>query len=874
VATAMAQLMRFHEYANEPNGVGKLPWHTIWVNGIPEQAWMRGSDGLGGPYEWDLMVNEPNWQTTTAQLQAIGALCYDAGVSVGMNYSPTASGAWLIDAAFALRDVNIFNYSNAVCGSNTVTMGDIGGGLNGMVNPNLDYGHPVILDIADAAGDGYAHAVVADGYGYELSTLYHHLNMGKQGNSDAWYNLPNVGKYTMVRGCIYNVFISGLGEIISGRVTDASRNPVSDVNVTAQRTGGGTYVATTNNSGIYALAHVPSASAYTITAAKSGYSFVPAGVNTGTSQDLNSVSGNVWGVDFREVPPFVYVDANATGNNDGMNWYDAFNYLQDGLANVWTDAILVADGIYKPDQGAGITPGDQAATFQLINGVTIYGGYAGVGAPDPNARDIKAYETTLSGDLSGNDVDVNDPCDLLTEPTRAENSYHVVTSSGTEPNAILDGFTITAGNAKGLSTQRCGGGIYNVSGDPTLKNCTFTSNSAIFYGGGMYNESASPMLTNCTFSGNSVFLFGGGVCNLENCSPTLTDCTFSGNSAEYGGGGGMFNGSASPTLVNCAFSGNSARGPEMGGGGMYNVGSPTTVTDCTFIENSAEYAGGGIYNESSNSTIGNCTFNGNSAEYAGGGIYSESSNPTINNCIFSDNSANNYGGGMYRIDCGDLLILTNCIFNNNSATLDGGGIYSTNSYDLHIFNCTLSSNSAGNCGGGILMNSGGGGLAMFNDILWGNTANLDPQFAGNIIIIGFSDVQGGATEYGPENIDADPMFVDANDSHLLPYSPCIDTGYNSEVPPGVTTDLDGRPRFVDGDCNDTVIVDMGAYEFTYAYFGDFDGSCDVDFVDYAILANYWMTDEFLVDIAPTPAGDGIVDERDLAVQCDNWLFGK
>ena len=56
--------------------------------------------------------------------------------------------------------------------------------------------------------------------------------------------------------------------------------------------------------------------------------------------------------------------------------------------------------------------------------------------------------------------------------------------------------------------------------------------------------------------------------------------------------------------------------------------------------------------------------------------------------------------------------------------------------------------------------------------------------------------------------------------------------------------------------------------------GDFDGSCDVDFVDYTILANFWLTDEFLVDIAPTPAGDGIVDERDLNIFTDNWLFGK
>ena len=53
--------------------------------------------------------------------------------------------------------------------------------------------------------------------------------------------------------------------------------------------------------------------------------------------------------------------------------------------------IRVARGIYKPDQGAGITPGDQTASFQLLNGVTIQGGYAGAGASDPDARDVDLY---------------------------------------------------------------------------------------------------------------------------------------------------------------------------------------------------------------------------------------------------------------------------------------------------------------------------------------------------------------------------------------------------------------------------------------------------------------------------------------------------
>ena len=51
---------------------------------------------------------------------------------------------------------------------------------------------------------GGGHAVVADGYGYQHTTLYHHLNMGWNGFDDAWYNLPDVNAtyrtYTVING--------------------------------------------------------------------------------------------------------------------------------------------------------------------------------------------------------------------------------------------------------------------------------------------------------------------------------------------------------------------------------------------------------------------------------------------------------------------------------------------------------------------------------------------------------------------------------------------------------------------------------------------------------------------------------------------------
>ncbi len=190
-------------------------------------------------------------------------------------------------------------------------------------------------------------------------------------------------------------------------------------------------------------------------------------------------------------PRVIYVDDSATGNNDGTSWADAYNYLQDALMMASAgDEIRVGRGIYKPDQFVlSKRPNlGRMETFQLKNGVTINGGYAGLGAPDPNARHAWTYDTILSGDLKGDDVSLSDPCDMGTEPTRAENSLHVVTSSGTDHTAVLDGFHIIGGQADGTFPHSHGGGIHNFGGSPTVNWCSIQWNYASGGGGGMSSD--------------------------------------------------------------------------------------------------------------------------------------------------------------------------------------------------------------------------------------------------------------------------------------------------------------------------------------------------------------------------------------------------
>lgn len=294
VATAMAQVMYYHRYPAA--GIGRRSF-TVRVAGDDRTVYTRGGDGTGGPYSWDDMVLSPSCSTTANQRQAIGALCHDAGAAVRMEYGASASFADAFAMAGGLKTA--FKFSNAINGASSGK--DIGTGLVGMVNPNLDAELPVLLAIVGSSG----HAVVADGYGYDLAgttrTLYHHLNMGWAGVNDMWYNLPDAGKYNSVVACIYNIFPEGAGEIISGRITDASDRPVAGAVVRAKFQAG-VYEATTNVKGIYALARVPSAATFTVEVHKPGLAFAGRTIATDTSRDWKAVAGNQWGVDFVGTP--------------------------------------------------------------------------------------------------------------------------------------------------------------------------------------------------------------------------------------------------------------------------------------------------------------------------------------------------------------------------------------------------------------------------------------------------------------------------------------------------------------------------------------------------------------------------------------------
>lgn len=152
--------------------------------------------------------------------------------------------------------------------------------------------------------------------------------------------------------------------------------------------------------------------------------------------------------------PIVYVDKDATGNNDGSSWANAFTNLQDAIDEITiiNQEIWVADGTYLPTHNINLSNTDREKTFYIKKHVKIYGGFDGTETQRKD-RDPKTNVVVLSGDLNQNDSTSN----LTTnEASRSENSYHVVTLKGKiDTRVILDGLTISGGNANANHKLDC-----------------------------------------------------------------------------------------------------------------------------------------------------------------------------------------------------------------------------------------------------------------------------------------------------------------------------------------------------------------------------------------------------------------------------------
>jgi len=417
------------------------------------------------------------------------------------------------------------------------------------------------------------------------------------------------------------------------------------------------------------------------------------------------------------------------GRNDGSNWANAFRRLEDAIAVADPgDSIWVARGTYYPTTG-----NDKTSYFELKNGLSIIGGFAGT-ETDYAQRLPQENETILSGDIG-------------VPGERSDNSFHVLYAHAADSTSLLEGFTITRGNADStleISHWAYGGGMVILPGTqshyrsaPRLRHCRFVDNYARYGGGLAYftgiEHSARADVRHCRFERNKARVHGGGLL-WQGTAPAVetqvvADCIFEDGYAFWGGGGmAVHNATANFLLERCTFERDSC---QDGGGGFQLTDllheGQVDVKSCRFISNYGNGAGGlaffsmPIYQKFT-LRIENSEFVNNVNQLNGGGAihcFSNGDSTTVycEQTLFKANRSNFAGGVMSLLTLGNyssFVNFSNCQFISNRANTSwGGALYIWGQLDgagsqsyTKIENCLFSGNR-----GAIGLTNGQSGIA-------------------------------------------------------------------------------------------------------------------------------------------------------------------
>ncbi|VXB44317.1 putative Por secretion system C-terminal sorting domain-containing protein [Flavobacterium sp. 9AF] len=292
------------------------------------------------------------------------------------------------------------------------------------------------------------------------------------------------------------------------------------------------------------------------------------------------------------VPGPIFVDAVATGTGDGSSWTNAYTTLWEAVSlNTFKKDIWVKSGTYK-------YPGQQYQGFEFFSHTNIYGGFNGT-ETDLSQRNPQNNITIISGDTNGNDS-TNSSDIVYNHYTRSDNKYHTIILDDGVQNLVIDGFTISGGNANGTTNTsgsnqfyRTRGGAIQVMGknngetiSATFRNCIFQYNSGVETGvfGVYYNTSSSNVtydvnFENCIFKNNnslngSAMLHVGALASQWIGKGKIINCLFHDNVSSNGAaaiylfastnGGGSSQNGLDIDIINSTFSKN--RGGTISGG--------------------------------------------------------------------------------------------------------------------------------------------------------------------------------------------------------------------------------------------------------------------------------------------------------------------
>jgi len=427
----------------------------------------------------------------------------------------------------------------------------------------------------------------------------------------------------------------------------------------------------------------------------------------------------------------IYVKSDASGNNDGTSWENAYVDLQQAIASAEPgEQIWIAAGTYLPaEAGAAST-----ATFYINKQLEIYGGFMG-SENNLEERNPDQNITRLSGDLLGDDIPGNDSL------RRNDNIFNVLTLDSTiSQETIIDGLNIEHGHANGSIEDNLrfgrGAGIFSY-GAPIIRNCIISQNFAIDDGGGLYLSglfTSGTQFINCRITDNRSMDDGGGLKVFAANGPEVRfiDCNISNNRAVAAGGGLHIKG------TNAFLKGNliESNTTEKFGGGVDVEQSlefsnlRVTIDSCVIIRNSCDNIGGGLLyfsdREGNELLVSRSAFDSNRAVESGAGAYLQlwiiNTQSTVNlrQCTFTGNhTILGSGGGLFydvRAIDSQLEILEST-FQKNSSALEGGAIQINlqrgGLHEMSLRGCLLEENIS-DAGGGIYIGTRNRSLGLLN----------------------------------------------------------------------------------------------------------------------------------------------------------------
>lgn len=355
VATAFMTVMR---YWGEPKGDVRSADITCWVNGTRTVLRM-----FGGKYDWALMPLLSEDCTMDAQRRALGKLAYDVSVAFHTDFRYGASSTWGELAAAALTQN--FRYASARVYDNTqetLVRNNISASktYRNAILASLDAGMPVVIGVSG----GYiaSHQFVIDGYGYDSAgVLFCHLNCGWGGHLDLWYNLmaDNIMEdylFSAVDEIVYNIHPYVSGDVISGRVMDDTRTPVSGIAVKLSRNGAIVAETVTNDRGIYAV-RFSGKGTFVLSANDSA-------LGSATRSVVIASEGKDVDYELDEMYHCLYINSDRYGN-----------ILAGEIANRWGEDLMLSNNELDPGDDEAPFGAEAAATFDgcVLSGTEVRG---------------------------------------------------------------------------------------------------------------------------------------------------------------------------------------------------------------------------------------------------------------------------------------------------------------------------------------------------------------------------------------------------------------------------------------------------------------------------------------------------------------------